>query len=43
VGIGAGADMTALGQIAEATGGQAFEADSPESMITVLASGLLSR
>ena len=43
VGIGAGADMSALGQIAEATGGQAFEADSPESMITVLASGLLSR
>lgn len=43
VGIGVGADMTALGQIAEATGGQAFEADSAESMITVLASGLLSR
>ncbi|MEO5663001.1 MAG: hypothetical protein ABIR39_06935 [Nocardioides sp.] len=43
VGIGAGADMSALGQIADATGGQAFEADSPESMITVLASGLLSR
>ena len=43
VGIGADADMASLDQIAEATGGQAFEARDPQDILKVLASGLLSR
>jgi hypothetical protein len=43
VGISANADMESLNQIADATGGQAYEARDPQDILKVLASGLLSR
>jgi von Willebrand factor type A domain len=43
IGIGSDADMSALQQIASATGAQAYEAVNPEDVLIVLASGLLSR
>jgi hypothetical protein len=43
VGISTDADMESLHQIADATGGQAYEARDPQDILKVLASGLLSR
>ena len=43
VGISADADMDSLKQIADATGGQAYEARDPQDILKVLASGLLTR
>jgi hypothetical protein len=43
VGISVDADMASLDQIANATGGQAYEARDPQDILQVLASGLLTR
>lgn len=43
IGVGTDADMAALQQIAEATGSPAYEANTADDVLTVLASGLLSR
>lgn len=43
VGIGTQADMASLEQIADATGGQAYEARDPQDILMVLAQGLLTR
>ena len=43
VGISADSDMESLNQIADATGGHAYEARDPQDILKVLASGLLSR
>lgn len=43
VGISADADMESLDKIADATGGQAYEARDPQDILKVLASGLLTR
>lgn len=43
IGIGPSADVAELQTIAETTGGAAYEASSPDDIITVLASALLSR
>lgn len=43
VGLSADADMASLNEIAEATGGQAYEARDPQDILQVLASGLLTR
>lgn len=43
IGVGTDADMDALQKIAEATGSQAYEANTADDILTVLASSLLSR
>ncbi len=43
VGISTQSDMASLEQIADATGGQAYEARDPQDILTVLAQGLLTR
>lgn len=43
VGLSADADMASLHEMADATGGQAYEARDPQDILMVLASGLLTR
>ncbi|UUZ58032.1 hypothetical protein [Nocardioides sp. B-3] len=43
IGIGGGADRAALTQMAAATDGRVFEANTPDGLLTVLAQSLLSR